>query len=50
MWKKIKDRDYFLSFIQARDYEISVTDFISLWTATFSEKAFIAQLKVNSWD
>ncbi|CAB3236877.1 unnamed protein product [Arctia plantaginis] len=49
MWQKIKDKDYFLSFIQSHDYEICVTDFVSIWTATFSEKAFIAQLK-NSND
>ncbi|XP_075971551.1 uncharacterized protein LOC142973587 [Anticarsia gemmatalis] len=45
MWKKCKDEFYFKFTQDGQSFEISVTDYLTIWTAMFTEKAFIAQLK-----
>ncbi|KAJ8727493.1 hypothetical protein PYW07_001612 [Mythimna separata] len=48
MWTKIKDTQFFLIFSQDSEYEISVTDYLNVWTALFSKKAFLDQLKESN--
>lgn len=46
MWKRLQDTQYYILFTKDFVHEICITDYVNIWTTIFSEKTFLAQLKV----